>query len=88
MDLPMHGETVTSIFILAGNGGNSGNGGVQCLTRLGEGNVGDGTLLIKGGTGVGEDMTLPIQFKTLPIQFMGTLRCVSLFVHVMERVVS
>lgn len=72
--LPMHGKTATSIYILAGNGGSSGNGGVQCLTRLGEGSVGDGTLFINGGTGVGEDMTLPIQFKTLPIQFKGTLR--------------
>lgn len=66
--LPMLEETVTSIYILAGNGDSSG-GGVQCLTRMGEGNVGDGTLLINGGTGVEED-------KTLPIQFRGTLRCV------------
>ena len=75
--LPMHEKTVTSIYILAGNGGNSGNSGVECLTRLGAGNVADERLLIHGGTGVEEDKTLPIQFK-------GTLRCVSLFVHVME----
>ena len=86
LDLPMLEDTLTSIYILDGGGNNSGvdnrssggtgtsGGGIQCLTRLGEGNVGDGTLLIFGGTGVEEN-------SVVPAQFMGTLRCVTSLVE-------
>ena len=80
LDLPMLEDTLTSIYILDGgdNGGSStrsSGGGIQCLTRLGEGNVGDGTLLIFGGTGVEEN-------SVVPAQFMGTLRCVTSLVEI------
>ena len=78
LDLPMLEDTLTSIYILDGgdSGGStrSSGGGIQCLTRLGEGNVGDGTLLIFGGTGVEEN-------SVVPAQFMGTLRCVTSLVE-------
>jgi hypothetical protein len=60
----MHEKVLTSVYIVAGSGG------VECLTRIGEGNVDDDFLSIRGGEGVENDKTTQIQFK-------GSLRCVS-----------
>jgi hypothetical protein len=64
VNLPMHEKVLTSVYIVAGSGG------VECLTRIGEGNVDDDFLSIRGGEGVENDKTTQIQFK-------GSLRCVS-----------